>query len=223
MKIRVDVTGLAAIKAILSGQAKQVAFAASKALNATGKTVAAAMPEEIAKYIDRPTPFTRRGVRVLRYANKNHLEATVGFMAAQEKYMRWQIEGGVRDPGKSGIKLPSAIKVNEFGNIPKGVIGQMISVARKEKGLKKSTARRIRVSEKIELFYGDPKDQKGKNWPRGIYKIVNGSLIPLVVFPATPARYKPIFDYPRIATAIIAKEWPRQFDEALAEALRTAR
>lgn len=221
--IKIDVRGLDAVRANLDGLGKQVAFAASKALNATGKVVADAMPAEIEKVIDRPTPFTKRGVRVLRYANKGKLEATVGFMKAQADYMRWQIEGGARQPGAAGLRLPSAIKVNEFGNIPKGLIGQLVAVARKERRLGKVKARRIAVSRDVELFYGDPVDQTGKAWPRGIYKATRHALIPLVVFPVTPARYRAIFDFPRIAEGIVRREWSLQFDKAMAEALRTAR
>lgn len=223
MKISVDVKGLDVIKARLEGMGKQVSFAASKALNATGKMVADAMPAEIEKAIDKPTPFTKRGVRVLKYANKAYLETTVGFMAAQANYMAYQIEGGVRNPGPAGLKLPTAIKLNEFGNIPKGVIGQLVAVARKERGLKKATSKRVKVSAKVDLFYGDPTDHKGKVFPRGIYKVVNGALIPLVVFPQKPAQYRARFDFAGKAKAVVAREWSRQFDVALADALRTAR
>ena len=44
MNITVDVRGVDAVKAHLSGMGKQVSFAASKALNATGKAIADAMP-----------------------------------------------------------------------------------------------------------------------------------------------------------------------------------
>lgn len=223
MKISVDVRGLDAIKAHLSGIGKQVAFAASKALNATGKKVADAMPEEIERAIDKPTPFTRRGVRVLKYADKGRLETTVGFMSAQAKYMAYQIEGGTRPPGPAGLKLPNAIKLNEFGNIPKGVINQLIAVARKEGSLKKATSKRIRLSAKVDLFYGDPTDHGGKVFPRGIYKIVNGALIPLVVFPQKPAQYRARFDFAGKAKIVVDREWQRQFDVALAEAMRAAR
>jgi hypothetical protein len=48
-------------------------------------------------------------------------------------------------------------------------------------------------------------------------------MIPLVIFPVTAARYRPRLDFPRIAETIIRKEWPRQFEIAMANALRTAR
>ena len=223
MKISVKIDGLEAVKAKLSGMGKQIPFAASKALNATAQKVADAMPAELERALDRPTPFTKRGVRILRYASKAKLETTVGFMADQAKYMALQIEGGTRQPGKAGLKIPAAIKLNEFGNIPRGIIAQLVAVARKEQGMKKATSRKIKVSAKLDLFYGDPKDQAGKNWPRGIYKIANGALIPLILFPQVAARYRARFDYPAKAKAIVDREWPRQFDTALADAIRTAR
>lgn len=223
MKISVDIRGMEALKAHLKGMGKQVNYAASRSINATAKKVADAMPAELERALDRPTPFTKRGVRVLRYASKSKLEATVGFMDAQAKYMTLQIDGGTRQPGRGGLKIPAAIRLNEFGNIPRGIIAQLVAVARKEQGMKKATSRKIQVSAKLEIFYGDPKDQTGKNWPRGIYKIANGALIPLILFPQVVARYRAKFDFQGKAKAVVAKEWHKQFDIALAEALRTAK
>ena len=223
MNITVDVKGFEAVKAHLNGQGKQVAFAASRALNAIGKAVADAMPEEIEKVINKPTPFTKRGVRVLKYANKNNLGVVVGFMAAQAAYMKWQTDGGTRSPGPGGLKLPAAIKVNEFGNIPRGIIARLVAVARKERKLGKVTSRRTSVSNKVDLFYGDPKDQAGKSRPRGIYKIVGQSLIPLIIFPVTPARYRKRLDFPAVAEKIVRQQWSSLFDAAMAEAIRTTK
>lgn len=225
MKISVDVKGIEVAKTYLAGMGKQVSFAASKALNATGKKVAEAMPAEIERALDKPTPFTKKGVRVLEYADnrKGRFSTKVGFMAAQAKYMAYQVEGGERNPGPGGLKLPTAIKLNEFGNIPKGVISQLIAVARKESGLKKATSKRVKVSAKVDLFYGDPTDHKGRVFPRGIYKVVNGALIPLVVFPQKVAQYRARFDFQGKAKVVVDREWQRQFDAALADALRTAK
>ena len=223
MKLSVNIQGAEAAKAHLSGLSKQVAFAASKALNATAKAVADAMPAELEQALDKPTPFTKRGVRVLRYAAKAKLEATVGFMAAQAKYMELQIAGGTRQPGRAGLKIPAAIQLNQSGNIPRGVIAQLVAVARKEQGLRKATSRKVKVSGKLDLFYGDPPDVAGRKWPRGIYKIANGALIPLIIFPQVAANYRTRFDFHTKAKAIVLREWQAQFDRALADALRTAR
>lgn len=221
--ITVKIEGLNKLKAEINGMQKQVRFAASKALNAVGKKVSEAMPAEIERALDRPTPFTKRAVRVLDYAKKTKLLVTVGVAPIQEKYLKYAIDGGTRNPGPAGLKLPSAIKLNEFGNVPKGLIKQLIAVANKERKLSKVKARRVAVSNKVDLFYGDPVDQKGKTYPRGIYKRANGHLIPLIVFPVAPAKYKPRLPFRQKAESVVRVEWSKQFDIAMAEALRTAR
>ena len=223
MKLTVDIKGLDATRAKISGLGKQVAFAASQALNQTARDIAAAMPAEIEQAIDRPVEFTKRGVGILGPgARKDRLEVTVGFKRAQAAYMKWAIEGGTYNPGPKGLRLPAAIQLNQYGNIPKGVIAQLIAVARKEQGMKKATARRVKVSSKVELFYGDPTDA-GKPRPRGIYKIANGALIPLIIFPQRSATYRARFDFQGKAVEITNRNWPRNFDAALQAALRTAK
>lgn len=221
--IKVTSTGFGTTLAYLAGMQKQVSYAVSRALNETGKRIVEAMPEEMDKSLDRPTSFTKKGVAILAYANKTRLQTTVGFRKIQAEYMQWQIEGGSRLPDRGGLKLPSAIKLNEYGNIPKGVIAGLIRLARKDKGAKKAAAKRVRVSAKLELYYGDPVDQTGKAWPRGIYKIANGSLIPLIVFPKVAAEYRARFDFQGNAKAIVERVWQSEFDKALADAMRTAR
>lgn len=226
--VKVDVKGLDAELARLRGMGKQVAYAAKNALNSTAKKVADVMPQAINQAIDKPTPFTLKGVRVLEYASKERLSARVGFMAAQAKYMAWQIAGGSRQPGKAGLRLPTAINTNEYGNIPRGIIAQLVRVANKERKLGKVKARRIAVSNKVEIFYGDPADVGGHKFPRGIYKRVilgNGraQLIPLIVFPQVSAKYKPRLDFAGKASAEIKRSWSSEFSSALDQALRTAR
>lgn len=220
MKVSVSISGVERVGLAFF---KQVKFAASKALNEVAKEVVAVMPSEMDRSLDRPTAFTKRGFAVLSYARKDRLEAVVGFRQIQAKYMQWATDGGIRNPGAAGLKLPRSIKLNEYGNIPRGVIAQLIGVARKEQGMKKVTARRVRVSAKLELFYGDPKDQAGKQYPRGIYKIAGGSLIPLIVFPLTVASYKKRLDLEAIVSRVVRKSWSAKFDAALIDAIRTAK
>jgi hypothetical protein len=220
--ITFKITGLDAVRAHLAGLGKQVSFATAQALTQTAGKIKEATPDELEKALDRPVTFTKRGLFVRR-ATRANLTAVVGFMPAQAAYMRYQIEGGTRNPGPEGLKLPAAINTDAFGNIPKGIIGKLIAVARKERKLAKVTTRRIKVSNKVELFYGDPKDQTGKDWPRGIYKAVGGRLIPLVVFPNKPARYKPRFDFQRLGETVARREFDALFAAALKNAMASAR
>ena len=228
IRLNVSMQGMDALQARISGMSKQVNYAAAVALTATAKKAQAAMPAAMERALDRPTPFTKSSIFVSP-ANKTNLTATIGFKDRAATYMARQIEGGVYNPGKKGLKLPVSIGLNEYGNIPKGIIKQLISVAKKEgKGLTKRKSRLVKVSNKIEIFYGDPKDVGSHNSPPGIYKRIDlGSgrrqLVPIVIFPVTSAHYKPRFKFREEVEKIVAAEWSAQFNGALDNALRTAR
>ena len=223
--ITVKVTGLDATLARLAGQQKQLRFATAVALTRTAQAIKAALPAVMERDLDRPTAFTKRGIYV-KPATKDTLTAVVGLMDKQASYLRWQIAGGTRAPSRQALRLPSAIKLDQYGNLPKGIIAQLIAVARKERKLGKIKARRIQVSNKVEIFYGDPADVGGHKFPPGIYKVIRGAspqLIPRIVFPRTVARYKPRFAFARVGQDVVAREWSRQFAQAWADALRSAR
>lgn len=226
IRLSVEFDG-AGLRRKLENIQKQTRFAAAKALTQTAAAVKAAVPDELDRVLDRPVPFTKRGLYI-RAARRDNLQAEVGFMPKQAEYMRYQIAGGVRSPGRGGLKLPSAIQLNEFGNIPKGTITQLIAVANKERKLGKVKARRIRVSSSVELFYGDPADVGGKNYPRGIYKRIQlgggrGQLVPIVVFPNSSARYQARFDFRRLAQTVVDRDFDRFFKVAFADAMKSTR
>lgn len=226
MTISIEVKGLDAVMAKLSGQQKQVQFAAAKALTQTAKKIQQNIPAYLEKELDKPTPFTKSGTFV-QAARKDKLEAVVGFKDRQASYLKWQVDGGMRSPTKTALRLPSAVRLNEYGNLPKGIIQQLVAVARKESKLSKRTSRRIKVSNQQELFYGDPKDVGNHKFPPGIYKLVKqagrSQLVPLIVFPQTTANYRPRLDLEKFAKPIVASEFEPAFREALRQALETAR
>lgn len=227
IRLNVSMQGMDALQARLSGMSKQVNYAAAVALTATAKKAQAAMPAALERALDRPTPFTKSSVFVSP-ANKTNLAATIGFKDRAATYMARQIAGGAYNPGNKGLKLPAAINLDAHGNIPRGVIKRLIAVAKKEGKLTKRKSRLIRVSNKVELFYGDPTDVGGHHFPPGIYKRVdlgNGrhQLIPVVIFPRVAAHYKPRFHFRAEVEKIVSAEWPGEFSRALDNALRTAR
>ncbi|MBZ0105427.1 MAG: hypothetical protein K8H84_07320 [Sulfuricella denitrificans] len=228
ISIKVDTTGLDKTIAQISGMAKQVNYATAVALTSVAKKAQAAMPAAMERELDRPTPFTKGSIFVSP-ARKENLAAIVGFKDRAATYMAKQIAGGTVNPGKAGLRLPASVQLNQYGNIPKGLIGQLIAVAKKEgKGLTKRKSRLIKVSNKVELFYGDPADVGGHNFPPGIYKrldLGNGrrQLIPIIIFPRVAAHYKPRFHFGAEVEKIVRREWDSEFNRALEYALRTAR
>lgn len=222
-------TNLDEVRRQLAGLERQVSFAASRALNDTAREVRKAVPEGLRRSLDRPTPFTAsEGAMFIRPARRDNLTAEVLFKDRQASYLRYQVEGGVRRPARRALRLPSAIRLDQYGNLPRGIIQQLIAVARKESKLGKRKARRIQVSNTLDLFYGDPKDVGGHNFPPGIYKIVRLSsersqLVPLIVFPETAATYRKRVDLMSIARLVVASAFSPAFSRALRDALASAK
>jgi len=117
------------------------------------------------------------------------------------------------------------VQLNQYGNIPAGLIRQLVARAKAGKRATKTQARRFGVSQQLDLFYGEPGDGR----PAGIYKrIVISStrhqLVPIVVFPKQSARYttKP-FDFYAFSQRITLREFGPALDRAWRLALATAK
>ena len=81
---------------------KQMPFAAALGLSMTAKKVAKVEQRMMVRQLDRPTPFTIKGVR-WQGASKNdfktgRLRSRVYLMPTQAESLRYQIEGGTRTP-----------------------------------------------------------------------------------------------------------------------------
>lgn len=229
MKISISMSGLDAVKRQIADAEKQMRFAASRALNETANEVRKAIPGELMRSLDRPTPFTAgENAMFIRPATKDRLEAEVVFKDRQASYLKYQLEGGIRQPAGKALRLPSAIGLDQYGNLPKGIIKQLAAIARKESKMGKHKARRIKVSNKLELFYGDPKDVGAHKFPPGIYKIVpkaggrGSQLIPLIVFPAQAAKYEKRVNLEPAARAVVLKTFGPAFERELKQALESA-
>jgi hypothetical protein len=214
----------------LASVEKQVKFATALALTRTAKAVKDAMPAVLDRELDRPTPFTKRGMFVIP-ARSNNLQATVGFMDRQASYLKYQIAGGTRTPTARGIRLPGNITLNSFGNIPKGLTDKLKAAAQsgqlsKAIGRKIGAGTRSKGAAPIQLFYGKPTGRGWEKAPMGIWQRTPGrpgKLVPVIVFEDTPAKYQPRFRFHEAAAVIVRREWGSQFAAAFAEAMRTAR
>lgn len=102
---------------------KQIPFAASQALNDTALEVKVAEEREIERSLDRPTPFTKRGLYVRR-SSKNRLLARVGVKDIQAEYLSLQVKGGVRRPKGRALIVPVGARLNKYGNLPKGSLAR---------------------------------------------------------------------------------------------------
>lgn len=201
----------------------QFRFAAAVALTRSVKVARDAMPPEVGRVFDRPTMFTQGGF-FMQAAQKNRLEAAVGVKDRQAQYLFYQVEGGTRAPTRQALRLPGVVQLNEFGNMPVGLIRSLVQRAKAGKRATKSQASRFGVSQQLELFYGEPGDGR----PAGIYKRVALSttrhqLIPVVVFPKRSARYERRFDFYKVAEREVDRVFPAELSRAWNEALASAR
>lgn len=178
----------------------QYQFAVAVALTETARTVAQSMPAQVEKAFEGGVvPFTRQAFYLQR-ADKTRLTSVIGIKRLQAEYLRWQVYGGERRPKRLALRLPAVVNLTPQGNLPAGTIRRLVARAQAGKRATKGMAKRYGVSADLDLFYGDPEDGR----PAGIYKrvgLVSGQqrLVPVVQFPQTPARYRPTFEFHRIA------------------------
>jgi hypothetical protein len=196
----------------------QFRFAAALALTESVKAARDAMPGEVESVFDRPTAFTKGGF-FIEPARKDRLQASVGIKDRQAEYLQYQVQGGTRQPKRQALRLPSVVQLNEYGNVPAGLIKSLINRAKAGKRATGAQSRRFGVSQAVDLFYGEPGDGR----PAGIYKRVVVSalrheLVPIIVFPKQPARYERLFDFHERAERIVV----RSFEPALASAWQRA-
>lgn len=108
-----------ALERRLSGLAsKQVPFAAALAINEVAGEIREAEPQGLSRDLDRPTPFTKKGMFVAR-ATKRRLVGVVGFKRIQAEYLEAQATGGTRRPKRRAIVVPVGVRLNKYGNMPR--------------------------------------------------------------------------------------------------------
>lgn len=105
---------------------KQLPFATSLALNEVAKNAQQRAQRRMRTDLDRPTPFTIRGVRVRR-SSKTKLQAEVYIQEIQAEYLQYAVKGGKRRPAKRALVVPVKLKLNKYGNIPRRKIQTLLS------------------------------------------------------------------------------------------------
>lgn len=106
--------------------AREVPFAAARALTDTARDVETNTAKRLPKVFDRPTPFTLRGLFV-KPARKARLVATVGFKDKQADYLALQETGGTRRPKGRALVVPASARVNRYGNLPRGAVRRALA------------------------------------------------------------------------------------------------
>ena len=177
----------------------QLPFATALALNATAEDVKRNADKLLDRKLDRPTPFTRRAFTVWR-ASKRKLEATVFAKDAQAEYLQYAESGGPHTPRGRAMVVPSKLRRNKFGNMPKGAI-------------KKALARPT-------VFSGDPDGSR----PGGIYERTRrGRGLRLLVVYAQRLRYTPRLGFQDAARKTAEARMAHHLGQSLGRAIDMVR
>lgn len=238
MQIKIDTSGLKALEARIAGMGKQINYATSRALNSVAFKV---MREESAgtSVFDRAKPATRNAFRVEK-STKHNLRAIIavktresGGLPASE-YLHPNISGGKRNVKRSEAMLRAAgilppgmftapgkgAKLDAYGNMSRGQIAQILSYFQTY-GLTALNSGRMNMSQdkraKLQnrsAYFIIPK--------RGIWQRHGKAISPILLF-ISKAEYKQIFGFEKIAKGVIDREWQKEFNAALDDAIRTAK
>jgi hypothetical protein len=109
---------------------RQIPFAMATALTDVARQVQAAETKALAEVFDHPTPFTQRAFAVTP-ARKSNLVAVVFAKDIQKAYLSPFGEHGsgrqIVGPNRQGIPVPKDLRVNQYGNLPKGKIKALLA------------------------------------------------------------------------------------------------
>jgi hypothetical protein len=177
---------------------RQVPFAIATAINWTLDDVKVTEERRLLTVLDRPTRFTQRGL-IIRRASKRRLEGEVRFKDIQRSYLLLQERGGQRLPRKTAIPVPVRQRVNQYGNMPRGVIRRLLA--------------------RPDTFSGEVNGVAGI-WQRPRKR---GGPLKLLVAYEPKARYEPRLRFEASALAVAQRRLPFNMSHALANAIRTAR
>ena len=121
---------------------RQIPFVTSRALNSSAFDARSAVQKALPKFLDRPNPFTIKGVQVGK-SSKKKLIAAVGFASktfgklprnagtAPAEYMKRLIAGGVRKKKTNrGIPVPVNARLNKFGNLSRNYLKNKVEAPR---------------------------------------------------------------------------------------------
>lgn len=248
IKLDVRLEGYEKTVAYLKNRAGQVRFAAAVALTRTAKAVMDDQQASLPAELDRPKPGTVRAMRIEK-ATKETLAATVMFnergrAGPVADFLRHNITGGRRPMKRSEIMLRAAgilpeglytipgkeAKLDAHGNMSRGQIVSILSYFRTF-GITKLNSTRMNITDKtrarlarrkVDYFIVPISDRKLGLYP-GIWQRTNGdTLAPILMF-VKPGQHKKLIKFKETAERVVRRDFNRLFDQALADALRTAR
>ena len=246
-KVTIDVKP---VQRFVDDLAKQTLFATAKALTDTAKEAEKAIKGEMAKSLDRPTPFTLNSLRT-KPATKANLtaEAKIKDEAANAKpptvWLAPQVYGGVRLAKRSEERLRRAgvlaanefvvpgqgAKLDQYGNMSRGQLQAILADmqahwdhSQNSTATSRAKRQRRRDAQKGAVYFTP---RPGSALQRGVYQRIGfgfGSAIrPVLIFVQGAPRYAKRVRFYEVGQRAVEQHFENYFDMAMREAIRTAR
>jgi len=251
--IRVEIAGLPAAQAALTGYANQIPFAAARALTVTAHAVNREIRAQMAAGIEGgATPYALRAFAV-QAASKTTLTAIIGLRTAQqssgtpyEQSIGHLFSGGQRSlkrieqwlrardlipPGLQIAPGPAA-PIDARGNVRRAALSEMLGVLESaRRGLRnlrvyRKVGRGKMAADAIGFFVAWPNAQRSRHLQPGIYRRIErgaDSAVQPWFFFVAPPPYSRRFDLESIARPVVAKGFAAAFAESLEKATASSR
>jgi hypothetical protein len=214
--VKADIAGLS--RRLDDLARKQLPYATSLALNAVARQAVQAERQAMRSQLDRPSPFTLRGVTMLP-ARKESPTAWVYILPIQAHYLAPSVIGGpqVLVGQNRAVLAPKNVRLDAYGNVPRGLLAAL--KARPDIFIGPVTfADGHTVNGVWQL---PPGERKGGRTGRGITGGRRKGWKLLIRF-ADPVELKARYRWGE-ATAQAVKIFPMELRAALTKALATAR
>jgi hypothetical protein len=248
MQVNINITGLAEVKAKLTGWEKQVNYAASRALNTAAYAINARLKTDMAStFKGGATAYTLSAFSVLK-ADKNNLTAEVGLRTDApkgggtnySKALQHLFKSGGRDYKKiegflSGHKLlptglaiapGDAMQLDRYGNMNRRQLTEIMTmlIARPTNMRVWRKTGRGKTAKAVDYFVILP-GAKSKLHP-GIYKRIETgktSAIDCMIMYVNPVNYRKFIDLEKLGREVVDKTLQPDFDKELQAAIGSAK
>ncbi len=198
---------------------KQIPFATAQAMTKVVRQIETAQKTAFERHLDNPTPFTVKSVGSVA-ARKNSLHAKVFVRDTAADYLDPFEFGGEHKLNGSALLNPKDIKLNKFGNLPRnklsqlkakpntfiGDVGGVNAVWQRRKARTRKGKKRAKRSPN-----GTRREKVKQRAPKLLIRF--GNALPV----------KPSLGYMDRANTMANALLPSALNQAIAEALRTAK
>ena len=204
---------------------KQIPFATAQAMTKVVRQIEAAQKTAFERHLDNPTPFTVKSVRSVG-ARKNNLRAKVIVLDTAAGYLEPFEFGGEHKLNGSALLNPKNIKLNKFGNLPRNKLSLL--KAKPDVFVGEVTTQ---YGSKVNAVWQRKKAKKTKKGKKRAKRSPNGTRREKVKqrAPKLLIRFgdalpvKPTLGYMDRANTMANALLPSALNQAIAEALRTAK